>query len=207
MAMATAGASMMGSKSTGAIQLEDFSTLSGTALKKALSQSHPTLPPPPAPPRHWVPPKKAKSISTWGVAKVGSESTAKLKNLENAVKDLDAQILADEKSLNEMNRNIETWQLAADRLQRKIDEEVAIVEAMSPDRGLGQAIKQFDGYMTDVKRTYKHLRGKHKDNIDILRKEFNYTPAYKTAVKKGGGYPFNAVYHTMAKDPAKLPVS
>jgi len=90
------------------------------------------------------------------------------------------------------------------RLQRQIAEEENIVDAMCPDKGLGRAMANFEGFMGDVKRTYGHLRNKHKDNIDILKKEFGYNPAYKKG-KSQGVDEFSATYVTLAKDPSKLP--
>merc|ERR1719456_2104125 len=68
------------------------------------------------------------------------------------------------------------------------------VEAMSPDKSLGSAMKKFSAFMTDVERTYPQLKQKHKDNIGILQKEFGYHPAYKTGRNPNE---FSSAYHTM----------
>lgn len=137
------------------------------------------------------------------VGENGTQSSALLKNLENAVRDLEATISNDEKSLNEMDRQLDIARLEASRLQNRIDEEERFVEAMSPDKSLGAAMQKFDRSMDDVHQTYNWVREKHKDNIDILRNEFKYNPAYK----KGRQGEFSAAYHTMAKDPRKIPVT
>merc|ERR1740130_2184003 len=60
-----------------------------------------------------------------------------------------------------------------------IEEEEMICAAMSPGAGLGAALGEFDNMMKGVKDTYKHLRVRHADAINILKTEFEYTPCFK----------------------------
>merc|ERR1711862_281242 len=94
-----------------------------------------------------------------------SQATALCKNLDTEIKELESTIQKDEKSLKEMDTNLDAMKLEADRLQRKLAEEEKLVNAMSPGEGLGMAIKQFDNEMDRVKGEYKHLRGRHADAI------------------------------------------
>merc|ERR1719277_315564 len=90
--------------------------------KSGIHSSHPTLLPQQEPPLHrggWkrtylTRHKTAGDI----VGERGSMATAHLKNLDSEIKELDALILKDEKSLKEMDHNLNVWKLEAERLQR-----------------------------------------------------------------------------------------
>jgi len=146
------------------------------------------------------------------VGERGAQATKMLKNLEIEVQDIEAKITKDEKSLQEMDNDLRVMQLEADRMQRKIEEEEMICAAMSPGAGLGAALGEFDNMMKGVKDTYKHLRVRHADAINILKTEFEYTPCFKRGgnVKSyhisGGNREFSGAYLTLAKDPSKVPV-
>jgi len=124
-----------------------------------------------------------------------------LLNLDKAVKDMETQIMMDKKALTEMDRNLDAMRSEADRLKRKIEEETMFVEAMSPDKSLGSAMKKFSAFMTDVERTYPQLKQKHKDNIGILQKEFGYHPAFKTGRNPNE---FSGAYLSMHPHPNKM---
>mmetsp|Transcript_99079 Transcript_99079/g.212252 ORF Transcript_99079/g.212252 Transcript_99079/m.212252 type:complete len:193 (-) Transcript_99079:76-654(-) len=185
-------------QTAGAATTQNLTLTRTTSMVKSASNT--TLPRPKIPGRNNFL-SRSKSLGQV-VGDTGSEAAALLGNLQKGVKDLEDEITSDEKSLQEMDRNLQMMREEANRLKRHILEEEKVVEAMSPEHGLGKAMQNFDGFMGDCKRTYVHLRGKHKDNIDILKKEFGYNPAYK---RGKGGDEFSAGYHTMAKDPSKLP--
>mmetsp|Transcript_114411 Transcript_114411/g.180134 ORF Transcript_114411/g.180134 Transcript_114411/m.180134 type:complete len:213 (-) Transcript_114411:40-678(-) len=137
------------------------------------------------------------------VSERGSQATMLLTNLDKDIKDLDALIQKDEKSLKEMDRNLATLKLEALRIQRKLEDEEALVKAMgSTGDGLGSAMKAFDTEQERVKKEYKYLRGRHADAIGLLKTEFGYNPAFKKGLP--GGNEFRGAYYTLAKDPSKL---
>lgn len=132
-----------------------------------------------------------------------SQASMLLLNLDKAMKDMEAQLELDNKSLREMDKNLAHMKLEADRLKRQINTEEQFIEAMGAQGDLGKAMREFEGFMGDVKRTYGEVRGKHKGNIDILKKEFNYHPAYKRGQDPNE---FTGVYHTMHPHPDKMQV-
>eukprot|EP00403_Amphidinium_massartii_P028441 CAMPEP_0178389530 /NCGR_PEP_ID=MMETSP0689_2-20121128/10168_1 /TAXON_ID=160604 /ORGANISM="Amphidinium massartii, Strain CS-259" /LENGTH=174 /DNA_ID=CAMNT_0020009991 /DNA_START=142 /DNA_END=666 /DNA_ORIENTATION=+ len=136
------------------------------------------------------------------VGEIGAQASMILKNLEEGVKDIEDQIAKDEKSLKDMDRNLAIAKAEADRLARVIQQEETFVEAMSPDKDLGAAVKQLDQFVLNVKQDYREAREKHKGAYELLKNEFGYNPAYK---KGRGGQEFSGKYHTMAKDPSKIP--
>jgi len=174
--------------------------------KYAMSATHPWLPEQarPAPNRGGWKTTYLTRHKTAGiiVGERGSQATALLTNLDNEIKELEDTIAKDERSLKEMDNNLRIENLAAKRLQNKIWEEQKMINAMNPDQGLGAAIKQFDNSMVDTKVVYKHLRERHGDAINILKKEFAYNPGFKKGQR--GDREFQAAYHTMSKDPSKI---
>lgn len=183
--------------------------------KYSISQTHPFLPEQARPSlgrggwksTYLTKHKQAGDI----VGERGAQATKMLKNLEVEVQEIEANITKDEKSLQEMDNDLRVMQLEADRMQRKIEEEEMICAAMAPGAGLGSALGEFDNMMKGVKDTYKHLRGRHTDAINILKTEFEYSPCFKRGgnVKSyqisGGNREFSAAYLTLAKDPSKIP--
>lgn len=143
-----------------------------------------------------------------------SEATAILLQKEKAVKDLEAQITADEKALKDMDRNIEFMILDRDKLGRKIREEEIIVDAMSPDRELGKRMQDFQRFTTDVDGAYQGLRKTHAGAIDILKTEFDYHPAYKQGRPRNmrgkdklpfkGENEFSSAYYSMHPHPDRM---
>merc|ERR1740130_369471 len=96
--------------------------------KAAIKEKHPKIHPPPKHPRlHPRGPLCAKKTTGDVVSNKCGEVTSHFAHLEQASKDLECQLQLDRKSLNEMNRNIETMQLETDRLKRDIDFEQKIV--------------------------------------------------------------------------------
>eukprot|EP00928_Gymnodinium_smaydae_P081631 TRINITY_DN65112_c0_g1_i1.p1 TRINITY_DN65112_c0_g1~~TRINITY_DN65112_c0_g1_i1.p1 ORF type:complete len:229 (-),score=48.63 TRINITY_DN65112_c0_g1_i1:47-634(-) len=159
----------------------------------------------PAPPRPTPPGRRGFLSRNKTVGQVVGEDCAQasayLQVLDKAVKDMEAQIASDTKALREMDRNLETMRLEADKLARRIREEESIVDAMSPEKGLGNAMRKFGSFMEDVERSYPHFKQKHKDNINILKKEFNYHPAYKLGRSTSE---FTSQYHSMHPHPNKM---
>merc|ERR1711862_387156 len=78
------------------------------------------------------------------LGEAGAQSTTLLQNLTKAVRDTEQEIAQDEKSLKEMKRQLDMMRAEAERLERRIAEEERVVDAMRPDRGLGNAMNQFD---------------------------------------------------------------
>mmetsp|Transcript_52011 Transcript_52011/g.96284 ORF Transcript_52011/g.96284 Transcript_52011/m.96284 type:complete len:212 (-) Transcript_52011:107-742(-) len=136
------------------------------------------------------------------VGEVGSQACSILQNLEEGVKEMEAQIAKDEKSLKDMDRTLAIARAEADRLARVIAEEEKFVEAMSPDKDLGAAVKQLDQFVMNVKQDYTEARERHKGAYELLGKEFGYNPAYKKG--RGGGKEFSGKYHTMHPNPGKM---
>mmetsp|Transcript_1650 Transcript_1650/g.2035 ORF Transcript_1650/g.2035 Transcript_1650/m.2035 type:complete len:207 (-) Transcript_1650:79-699(-) len=136
------------------------------------------------------------------VGEVGSQACSILQNLEEGVKEIEMQIAKDEKSLKDMDRNLAMAKAEADRLARVIAQEQNFVEAMSPDKDLGAAVKQLDQFVTNVKQDYTEARERHKGAYELLGKEFGYNPAYKKG--RGGGKEFSGKYHTMHPNPGKM---
>eukprot|EP00405_Crypthecodinium_cohnii_P012035 CAMPEP_0206426378 /NCGR_PEP_ID=MMETSP0324_2-20121206/4339_1 /ASSEMBLY_ACC=CAM_ASM_000836 /TAXON_ID=2866 /ORGANISM="Crypthecodinium cohnii, Strain Seligo" /LENGTH=212 /DNA_ID=CAMNT_0053891315 /DNA_START=27 /DNA_END=665 /DNA_ORIENTATION=+ len=158
-----------------------------------------------APPRPEMPGKRGfmSRHKTVGVV-VGENSaqaTALIGNLAASLKALEDEIAKDEKSLKEMNNNLEKMQQDTDRLGRQIAREEAIVASMAPEQGLGAAMKSFDNFMTEVKGSYNGCREKHKESVQLLKKEFNYNPAYKKGTDKD---PFTSPWISLSKDPSKI---
>mmetsp|Transcript_16370 Transcript_16370/g.46810 ORF Transcript_16370/g.46810 Transcript_16370/m.46810 type:complete len:209 (+) Transcript_16370:162-788(+) len=135
------------------------------------------------------------------VGEAGAQATALLGNLTTTVKKLEDEIVADERSLQDMDRDLVRMRAEAKALADRITQEEAVVVAMSPDQGMGAAFKHYDAMFADVKQTYSRCRDIHKDSIDILKNEFGYNPAYKRGKTRDE---FTGVYHSMARDPAKL---
>jgi hypothetical protein len=129
-------------------------------------------------------------------------SMVMLRDIDDEIKSLEEKVQKDQRSLKEMDRNLTSWKSDAAKLQRKICEEEDVVKAMSSGAGLGSTIKKFDNEMQRVRSDYKQLKSRHADGISILRQEFHYNPAFK---KGASGTEFSAAYHTMVRDPSRLP--
>merc|ERR1719265_71504 len=94
---------------------------------------------------------RSKSMGTL-VSDANNQSTALLRSMEEAVRKADDAIAADDKAINEMDRAIAALKLETDRLERQITQEEAIVASMAPDKGIGNAMKNFDDMMIGVKQ-------------------------------------------------------
>jgi len=195
--MASLGMSKTGASSTGAL---GYATLS-KAETMSLAASNPTLHPPLQPPGKRSFLTRDKTAGQFVAENCGSAHKL-FCILDVAVKELEDTIRKDEESLKEMDTNLGVFRIEYGRLQRRIEFEEKIVAAMSPDQGLGHAFKQFDNFQTGVKGTYKHLRQRHADAIDILKTEFKYNPCFKKGT--GSGDEFSGAYLMLAKDPSKM---
>eukprot|EP00929_Paragymnodinium_shiwhaense_P003873 TRINITY_DN104581_c0_g1_i1.p1 TRINITY_DN104581_c0_g1~~TRINITY_DN104581_c0_g1_i1.p1 ORF type:complete len:203 (-),score=56.15 TRINITY_DN104581_c0_g1_i1:118-726(-) len=128
-------------------------------------------------------------------------ASAMLLNLNNSLKDLETSIEQDTKSLREMDKNLNMMNMQAARLKRKMDEEEAFIQAMSAGGELGKCMKDFEDFMGNVRNSYGESRQRHKNNIDILKKEFGYHPAYKRGIDKSE---FTGSYLALHPNPDKM---
>merc|ERR1719230_1771045 len=116
------------------------------------------------------------------------------------LKDLEQEITADTESVKEMNRHIAALEVERGKIQGQIDEAERFVGAMCDEKSLGGVMKQFDGMQGFLQKAYHRARGKHKDGIELLKKEFGYHPAYRL----GREGEFTATYFTPDPDPTNF---
>lgn len=142
----------------------------------------------------------------------GAHASGMLTNLRGSLRDLDAEIAADEESLKEMKRHLGQMGQDMDRLAYLIDEEKKFLAAMADEKSLGGLMAQFDGIGDNVQTQYVGLRVKHKKGIELLKKEFGYHPAYKRGyevekkkngreIKRFTDNEFSATYYSMNPNP------
>lgn len=143
------------------------------------------------------PGEKKSNIVVFGENKKGAGAAAELHNLRMLLKDTEAEIVADEESCKEMKRHIMALEVEKGKIAAKVAEDEAFVAAMTDEKSLGGVMKQFDGMQGFLEKAYNRARGKHKDGIELLKKEFGYHPAYRL----GREGEFSATYFTPDPDP------
>lgn len=143
------------------------------------------------------PGEKKQSTITFGENKKGSGAAVELHNLRMLLRDTEQDILHDTESCKEMKRHIAALEVEKGKIEAKIAEEEKFVGAMCDEKSLGGVMKQFDGMQGFLEKAYNRARGKHKDGIELLKKEFGYHPAYRL----GREGEFSATYFTPDPDP------
>lgn len=142
-------------------------------------------------------PGEKKTTIVFGENKKGAGAAAELHNLRMLLKDTEQEIAADEESCKEMRRHIAALEVEKGKIEAKIAEDEKFVAAMCDEKSLGGVMKQFDGMQGFLEKAYNRARGKHKDGIELLKKEFGYHPAYRL----GREGEFSATYFTPDPDP------
>lgn len=142
-------------------------------------------------------PKMDRKNLGGAVHKTGTQAGAMMGVLQEALRNLEKDISADQTGLLEMDASLNLLKKEEEKLQHEVDEMIAFEKNMQGEGTLGAVLKQFDGMEDYLKDAYKNVREGHKRGIDMLKKEFNYHPAYKL----GRAQEFTASYFTPIRDP------
>ncbi|CAE8612338.1 unnamed protein product [Polarella glacialis] len=114
-----------------------------------------------------------------------------LGTLQMALRELDAEVKTEEQGKEELRRHLQKLQTEHTELRKARDRAARTVEAF--EVGSQSFEKEYSRLMDNSHTTYNFVRAKHKDAINILKKDdaFGYHPAYKTKDS-----PFQGAYFT-----------
>lgn len=131
--------------------------------------------------------------------KPAGQASTVLGNMRTMLKNLEAEIRADEESEKEMGRHIMGLELEEKQLLEEIARDEAFLSAMASEGSLGGAMKDVDKTVVTLQSDYHTAREKHGHAIKILENTFNYHRAYK----RGNEVEFSGTYFNPKRDPNK----
>lgn len=131
------------------------------------------------------------------VHKVGTEAGAMMSGLETALKELEREISADNAGLIEMKTHLEALHKEKEDLEKKVKDMTDFCESMVSEASLGGVLKQFDGMEKFLQSSYGKVLESHAAGIEMLKREFDYHPAYK----RGKEGEFTSSYFTPCRNP------
>uniref|UniRef100_A0A7S3DC27 Uncharacterized protein n=1 Tax=Palpitomonas bilix TaxID=652834 RepID=A0A7S3DC27_9EUKA len=100
-----------------------------------------------------------------------------LENAQTAVEQLNTEIKADDKGIEDWERQLGYLTRRKRDLEKRI--EANTKWATSYDGEIGPFTQKYDNFTSDLGKLYDNAKEKHAGGLDILKEEFEYHPAFK----------------------------
>ncbi len=133
--------------------------------------------------------------------KTTGESISIATTLNQRLKELDNEINADEEGVLDLERDLAAQLKERKSIEQELRRSEAFFKSLADGARLGGLMKEFDAMQGFLKEEYAHAKSGHKKAMDLLKKEFNYNPAYK---RGRNDKEFSGTYFTPKQNPNKL---